>query len=478
MNVNYSSKLNRKIVATVILLLMTLSMAYTPKTTALSQLQTQCDTTGPLNDADPNESAGVADIYWGGVEFMRLGNWEEAQIWFAKGISQYPKSRHLHEGMTQVLWFLATKEPANAAALEDAAYEIVQTVKIGLDFGKVRHTWLLAQTLGRTGDIDTLDSIFKQAIAIDPTFETYLHYAIGLSILEDPRAETMYQQALILQPKDNIDALASYGEWLLDHKNEDQVLTLLPANSHIEYLHFLRGVALERLGRLNDARLEYAQFAAFSNDFPAPGRYQIPDSRAQSDIKFEGGIATTATNGQGQIGLSTLIYGEANGESSGSQRAMGWVVRNRVLRGSVGGCPYVTNNGSTLADKYKSVMCQSGQFYGMCSAWCNDPTITSCARSTTTDHNAYDVWYGYAPDPVKSGGYCPNGYQISTCPDGVCDPCQSVTHCWGSTSGYSTQGGLFNIGTSGSCSAHSCAPTSRNKVCGNGGLDNCFYTNP
>ena len=159
---------------------------------------------------------------------------------------------------------------------------------------------------------------------------------------------------------------------------------------------------------------------------------------------------------------------------------MGWVVRNRVLRGSVGQppCPYVNNSGATLADKYKSVMCQSGQFYGMCSAWCSDPSTTSCPHSSTTDHNAYDVWYGYAPDPVKPGGYCPGGYKMSTCPDGICEPCWSVVHCWGGMYGYSTQGGLFNIGTSGSCPTHSCAPTSRGKVCGNGGSDNCFYTNP
>jgi len=439
-----------------------------------------CDTAYALDDADPNESSEVIQAYWRGVELMRQGRWDEARAWFADRITRYPDSRHLHYGLAQVLWYLAVNGSKDPVALEYAAREVVRAVEIGLEFGKVRHTWLAAQILGRTGDINALDSLFGRVLIIAPTFETYLHYALGLSLLGDPRTEAICHRAIELQPEGNVDALAFYAEWLLDQRREREVLDLLPADTHFEYLHFLRGVAWERLGYLKKAKAEYAWFVPFSHDFPAPERYRIPNSLAQVGIRFEGDVSITTTDSQARVGLSTLIYGEAGGESSGNQRAVGWIVRNRVLRGSVGSppCPYVNNSGATLADKYKSVMCQAGQFAGMCSAWCSDPSTPSCPRSPTTDHNAYDVWYGYAPDPVKPGGYCPGGYNTSTCPDGICEPCWSVVHCWGGTYGHSAQGGLFNIGTSGSCPTHSCAPTPRGKVCGDGGSDNCFYTNP
>lgn len=412
---------------------------------------------------------------------MRDGYWDEARSWFKDHLSLYPDSRHLHEGLAQVYWYQAINGPTDSV-MEDAAHEVIRAVEIGLDSSKVRHTWLLAQILGRTGDVNTLVDLLEEALAIEPSFETYLHYALGLTILEDNRVETIYQRAIELQPEGNADGLAYYAEWLLDHQRYAEVLALLPEDAHIEYLHFLRGVALEQLQRIDDAKSEYTKYAAFSVVFPAPSRYRIPGSTAQSGILFEGDATINVTASQAQVGLSTLIYGEAGGESTGGQRAEGWVVRNRVLRGSVGDCPYVENGGATLADKYRSVMCQSGQFDGMCSAWCSNPSTTSCPHSSTTDHNAYDVWYGYAPDPVKSGGYCPGGYDTSTCPDGVCNPCISVVHCKGGTSGYSTQGGLFNYGTSGSCPlefiAPGCPPTCRGKVCGDGGSDNCFYTNP
>ena len=309
-----------------------------------------------------------------------------------------------------------------------------------------------------------------------PTFETYLDYALGLSFMDAPHTEVIYQQAIELQPEGNVDAVALYAEWLLDQQREHEVLQLLPSDTQFEYFHFLRGVAYERLEDLVQARSENAEAGAFSQDVPVSDRYRIRESAVQTGIRFKSDIRLTTTDAQSRMGLSTLIWGEARGEFTGGQRAVGWIVRNRVLRGSVGGCPYVNNNGATLAEKYKSVMCQSGQFEGMCSAWCANPATTACPSNTTTNRSAYDVWYGYAPDPVPSGGYCPGGYNHSLCPDGICLPCTGV--CWGGTYGYSYQGALFNIGTSGTCPTHLCAPTSRGKVCGNGGTDNCFYTNP
>lgn len=435
-----------------------------------------------LDDADPNEPTDVIKAYWAGIDLIGEGRWDHAQSWFENSLSQYPDSRHLHAGLAQVFWYLAVDGPQDSANLELAAREIVKAAELGFRHSKVRHTWLLAQVLGRTGDRATLNQLFEQALEIDPAFEVYLNYSLGLRLLSEKKAEKYLQRAVELQPEGNVDALAYYGEWLLDLGREDDVIMIIPEDTHFEYLHFLRGVALERMKRPDEAKAEYVQYVSHSAEFPAPSRYRIPSSTIQQDIHFEGDLMLRATTAQALTGLSALIYGEAGGESNGAQRAAGWVVRNRVLRGSVGGCPSVDNSGSTLADKYGSVMCQSGQYDGMCPAWCGDPSTTACSHSVTTDHNAYDVYYGYAPDPVKSGGYCPSGYDAGTCPDGVCEPCWSVVHCWGSTSGYSTQGGVFNYGASGSCpveySGSDCPPTSRGKTCGDGGPDNCFYTNP
>jgi hypothetical protein len=85
------------------------------------------------------------------------------------------------------------------------------------------------------------------------------------------------------------EALVRYGEWLLDHNREADVLEEVSATSPLYYLHFLRGVAAERLGRLSEARLEYGRYTAYSATTPAPERFRIPGSRLQAEagIRFE-----------------------------------------------------------------------------------------------------------------------------------------------------------------------------------------------
>ena len=83
-------------------------------------------------------------------------------------------------------------------------------------------------------------------------------------------------------------ALVRYGEWLLDHNREEDALQEIPATSPLYYLHFLRGVAAERLGRLDEARLAYGRYTAYSATTPAPERFRIPGSRLQAEagIRF------------------------------------------------------------------------------------------------------------------------------------------------------------------------------------------------
>ncbi|MBU4299445.1 hypothetical protein KJ636_05390 [Patescibacteria group bacterium] len=67
---------------------------------------------------------------------------------------------------------------------------------------------------------------------------------------------------------------------------------------------------------------------------------QMNDPRAKENKSSETLQVTTAISDTQAIkGLSYLIWGEARGETLGGMRAEGWVVRSRVLRGSVGSPP-------------------------------------------------------------------------------------------------------------------------------------------
>lgn len=84
-------------------------------------------------------------------------------------------------------------------------------------------------------------------------------------------------------------ALIRYGEWLLDRSRDKDVLEEIPATSPVYYLHFLRGVAAERLGLLDEARLAYGRYTSYSATTPAPPRFRIPGSplQAEAGIRFQ-----------------------------------------------------------------------------------------------------------------------------------------------------------------------------------------------
>jgi hypothetical protein len=298
-------------------------------------------------------------------------------------------------------------------------------------------------------------------LAQDENPQTYVDYAEALAKLGDPNAETMLQRAMAL----NADiGMAPYGEWLLDHHQEPEVLKVIPSDARDHYPHFLRGVALERLAEPEKALVEYLKFQdpegvqiLFSEAFPAPVRFRIPGSRAQAEagIRFDDKPTQKSKSGTPTpspataiVGLAYLISGEAGGENRGSKRGVGWEVRNRVLRGAVQltnsamNCPGMTNQGSNLAEQYISVMCYPNQFVGMCSSWCTTGVPdTKCATlSQESQAVANAVYYGFEPDPV--GYVCPGGY-VGGSP---IDYCASDTRCNGDLQSYSLSGALFNYG--------------------------------
>lgn len=438
---------------------------------------------------DPNETSPQILERYGRVQrLIAQGAMRRARQVLEKAVTDFPESRHLRSLYADMLWHLS-RGGADRALLERSAQEAVRAMEIGLGFGVVDYglTDRLAQTLSRAGDAETFELLFAEAMARDEGPVVRRHYALGLSRMGSARAEEAFKAALELETEG--DTHADYGEWLLDQGRHLDALSMLPKTPQIHYLYFLRGVALERANSLEEAKSAYASFRDFSASFPAPARFRIPGSSVQRDsgIHFDDESADLRTRGNGIVnvtapitvddalkGLSYLIWGEARGENPGGMIAAGWLVRARALRGTVGNpsCPAVSNSATALPDKYRSVICQSGQFVGACSYWCSSTTTTSCSSTAATNSAAYDVYYGTKPDPVS--GHCPSGVTVAG------DSCAGTQQCRGNTITYRLASPLFNLGKldSESCATHFCAPNNFGKVCGNlGGRDNCFYGN-
>ncbi|MGB9776013.1 MAG: tetratricopeptide repeat protein [Anaerolineae bacterium] len=413
---------------------------------------------------DPNEPVEVLRLYLEGQELLRYRRIGDAIALFEQAIQRFPESRHAHAGLGYAMW-QRYKDSGAEEDLRLAIDEFLRAARIGMKFGKVRYTYQIAVGLAQLGDRGSMDQLFREALDVgDRKYLTSLDYARGLGLLGDPRAEAWYKKAIELQPEGNVDAIAYYAEWLLDQGQEERVLQIIPPDEHIEYLHFLKGVALERLGRMPEARGEYLQYIEASALDAAPSRYRISGSKVQEGIVFDDQIAPRGIGCQGYELLANVIECEAGGESEGGKRAVGWTVRTRVFMGTLPGCVYVNNNscGNFLTCKYECVITQAYQF------------VYNCGRSPgpTSRHVRYDVYNGYAPDPTM--GYCPSGsYQG--------DACSASVHCSsGGANGASNQGPMRFYSTTGSCPTggeYSCL-TSKGKVCGDGGSDHCFYNRP
>lgn len=237
--------------------------------------------------ADANEPPEVIERYREARQLITEGRRDAARALLGKATAEFPESRHLHQLYADLLWDLSAG--TDRELLAAASREAVRATEIGLRLGNVDPalTARLAETLGRTGDRETFESIFSRLLAASPSPTTRQDYARGLVLLGDPRAEEALRKAADADP--NGDAVAQYGEWLLDHGRERDALERLPVQTPLHYLHFLRGVALERLGRVEEARAEYDQFRDFSRTFPAPERFRVQDSQAQQGIRFGAG---------------------------------------------------------------------------------------------------------------------------------------------------------------------------------------------
>lgn len=293
---------------------------------------------------DPNETAEVLRLYLEGNLLLERDQVDRGLDVFFRAVQLQPDSRHARAGLGTALW-LRYQSTQSEDDLRSAAQELMQAAKIGISYGRVRYTDTIARALAEMQDAAVMDDFFQQALRVSGgTYLTHLHYAQGLSMLGDLRAEEWYKKAIRLQPDDNADALAYYAEWLLDQHREEDVLQIVRPDEHIEYLHFLRGVALERMGRVDSAREEYDKYAVFSRDFPAPARFRIEGSEVQRGVAFEGerrrrspgeSSVLLITSGQAREGLSYLLNKESPEETQGGMRMVGWTVRTRVFKGEL-----------------------------------------------------------------------------------------------------------------------------------------------
>lgn len=417
---------------------------------------------------DPNEPVEVLRLYLAGRKETVRGNLEWAVAVFSQAVQLYPDSRHAHAGLGGAL-LERYRRLGRRNDLHTATEEFLRAVEIGMDFEQIHYTGGVAQALALLGDEDGLRSFFDQILQAGyDRYPVPLHCAQGLAMLGNPEAEQWLQRAVQLQPFGNIDALAYYAEWLLDHDQLDELLAIISPDEHIEYLHFLRSVAWERVGQIAQARSEYERYIEFSQYFPAPARFRIEDSLAQEGIVFDD------EGNQGSHCLPTIsksIYAEASIETQGGMRAVGWTMRTRVfISPRPDGCTnfhvsHIPLDPDHPCDRYTHIIVDHDQFQE-----CH--VTEGCISSPTTDHVAYDVYYGLAPQNITN--WCPDGSEP------LCNECDGSCHCVSiETNGAGSWGPIYMWGTCAPCpTTHPAAPDcthNHGKLCGNGCPDNCFY---
>ena len=414
---------------------------------------------------DPNETVEVLRLYLEGNKILHEGQVNAALSVFAQAVQIQPNSRHALAGMGYALSakYLQTQDQADLRA---AANYFLKAAEIGIVFGGLHYTREIAYRLGKLGDREGLYAFFSSALAMGQNpYRTHLHFAEGLAQLNDPAAEEWFQKAIALQPSDSMDAVAAYADWLLARGQWDKVLAIIPSVGAFDYLSLLRGVALERVGEIDQARRAYERYAPVSQILPAPARYRIEGSVAQEVLVFE----SESTETHCITNISQCIYAEAEGESSGAKRAVGWTIRNRVfVHNPSNDCLKFGVSGSTLCDKYISAI-----------DYAFLPCRNGCARTPDTDAAAIDIYYGRTPEPRT--GWCPND-TIRQCD--LCDPvnCRCSSD---QTQGGRRDGNLYMAAYCGPCaSQHPCCGSCTAfpiKMCDDLQCDpasNCFYKVP
>lgn len=378
-----------------------------------------------------------------------------------------PGSRSLAEGVGRVYMELFERT-ANSSYLRQAEDAFLTAEKLGMQHaisGEPHYTAELADIFTFLADRAGLDRYFEGILAKYPlNYIANLDYAQALARTNDRRAESFYSKAISLRPLGNFNSVVFYAEYLLDRSEDRTALeliqsTLTPAEDHAYYPHFLKGLALERLGQPESAATEYKLFLRF-NDIPKmsidkggqdvpfqqealfrpAARYRIPGSELQRGIRFEEekvlqpldhiGVPTSVCptpqtwECKAQYYAVKTLNGEARDLPDGSYRAVAWSMRARAFWVSAWRmCPFICwcdsphadgvnvtpGNLDSLYRRYYYVIDQRFQYAGLISGNYFDPV----AREAWTD-----VFYGFVPDPTT--GACLAGHRNGSACDGQC----------------------------------------------------------
>ncbi len=365
---------------------------------------------------DPNEQVEPLRAYLESAELLRAEKVDEAITPMQATVEKYPESRHVHAGLGYALYTRYEKSKSEDD-LRDFVRELLEADKIGLEYGRVPYTTIIALGLGKLRDIDRLDVYFQQAInAPNRVYRATLDYARGLALMNDPRTDEWFGRAMEIEPTGIGDAVAYYAEWLLDQGENESVIKLINEQVNLNYAHFLKGVALEKTRKFRKAKKEYEKYREMSVHFPASLKYRIQGSEQQRELFFEGDpplirntetdpddddAGTDAEQAAAKELLAIVIASEAESESHGAQRAVAWTVRTRVFRAyfvptTCGGYGN-PNNGAWAARE------ETAKLAAKYNAICNAPGQFNTIRvpaTPTSRQVANDVWAGWVPDPV------------------------------------------------------------------------------
>jgi hypothetical protein len=275
-----------------------------------------------------------------------------------------PASRHAFLG-------LASVEKLKADATGDefyrhkAADHYIRAAEIALDHSLVRHTREVSTLLADLNDVGRMNSVFSRILAVarqmtaKDQYIALVDYADGLArtIGGSTRAPKYFEEAIAVNPGNNIEAINKYAKLLLKQNDAKTALALLDRLTPLQrVMHglpvMLRKRALERLGM--DTRSADAEIARIQHDgvpivgaVPSSGAQQQGEIGAQWAHSYQtDDCRSSVYNAQlwcsdlsgwcywpYTMNLGEIMYNEARGESVGAQAAVAWTLRNRSGEG-------------------------------------------------------------------------------------------------------------------------------------------------
>jgi len=259
------------------------------------------------------EAMGVGRFGPGDTEALTTVNPEpplnEAIAAMQNATKLYPTSRTAWMGLGELLWNKYARWH-RARDLRDAIDAQTRAVDLMLAKGSDadgRHRLNLADQVMRglalLKDRTALDAFYQKLGPAEVRDLALFPYTEALAALNDPRADQQYRRMLAGgKPGLPNSILVSYIEYLFAQQRYQEVLRQIgeiPASDirppvYTRWSHLVKGAALERLGRLDEARVEYQgyldevakQKQVWPYVFPANEKFRIPGSALQKGIEF------------------------------------------------------------------------------------------------------------------------------------------------------------------------------------------------